>query len=108
MGKFARLLAVLLVAVFAAATLGAAAGATAMTVEMALADSGDGGGCYGCAGDDGMLLSCDQACVTSLPALPATAAVTDPAVAEAFAPAAGGPLVSWTWPPDPSPPRFSS
>lgn len=100
MGNVARLLAFLFLAAFAAATLGPVAEAAAMAVEMA-----NCGGCDDCPGDCGDPPLCDQACMTSLPALPASLAVTVPAVAKHVEAGASRSPAGRTGPPDPSPPK---
>jgi hypothetical protein len=102
MAQFARLLAFVLVAAFAAATVAPVADATAMAVQMSLADEG---GCGGCPGDDGKLPSCDQACVGSLLALPAVSLTVAPAAAADVAAAPADFFAGWAGPPDPSPPK---
>lgn len=103
MGNVVRLLAFLFLAAFAAATLAPAAEAAAMAVEMA--DSGGCDGCPGCPGDDGDPPLCDQACMTSLPALPASLAVTVPAAARHVEAGTSPSPAGWSGPPDPSPPK---
>lgn len=107
MSKLARLLTFVLLAAFAAATLAPVADATAMTVKMSLMPMDDDADCEGCPGDQEKAPSCDQACMTSLPALPAGIALESPAAAAGLAASPGGFLAGWSGPPDPSPPRAS-
>ena len=102
MARFARLLAFLLVAAFAAATVAPVADATAMAVTMSLADEG---GCGGCPGDDGKLWSCDQACVVSLLVLPAVSPMAGLMAAADGTAAPADFVAGWAGPPDPSPPK---
>jgi hypothetical protein len=103
MAQFARLLAFVLVAAFAAATVAPVADATAMAVQMSLADEG---GCGGCPGDDGKLPSCDHACVVSLLALPAASPMVGLTAAADVAAAPADFFAGWAGPPDPSPPKI--
>lgn len=107
MSKLARLLAFVLLAAFAAATLAPAADATAMTVKMSLMPMDNGADCEGCSGDQDKVPPCDQACMTSLPALPAGTAPESPAATAGVEAEPGGFLAGWSGPPDPSPPRPS-
>jgi hypothetical protein len=105
MSKLAHLLAFVLLAAFAAATFGPVADATAMTVKMSLMPMDDEADCEGCSGDQDKAPLCDQACMTSLPALPADIVLESPAAAAGAEAAPGGLLAGWSGPPDPSPPR---
>lgn len=106
MRKLACLLAFVLLTAFAAATTAPLAKATAMAIQMSLAD--EASGCGGCPGDDGDMPPCDEACVTSLPALPVVVLMLGPAAAADLAAAPAGVVAGWTGPPDPSPPRLFS
>jgi hypothetical protein len=105
MSKLARLLTFVLLAAFAAAPLASVADATAMTVKMSLMATDDGADCENCSGDQDKAPLCDQACMTSLPALPVGIALESPAAAAGVEAAPGGLLAGWSRPPDPSPPR---
>ncbi|WP_372071403.1 hypothetical protein P7L75_23140 [Tistrella mobilis] len=113
MKRFTRILALTLLAVFAAGTVAHAAGATTMAVKMALAAAGamDMGDCEGCGsgGDDGKSgATCDIICISPFAGtLNVEGSFLLPI---ATAPSAFGryDFVGCTGPPDPYPPRPSS
>lgn len=108
MPVFARLFAVALLATLAAGSIGHVAGATTMSVKMALADRGamDMAECEGCGADDGASGSaCDGVCVPPLVAEPVRDPVLAPRRAAANAMRAGDGPVGRTGPPELHPPR---
>ena len=73
MKKIRQLVIVGLVALFAIGTIVHAASATAMTVEMAVADiqSDENGSCQACPDDSDVSPLCDLVCLTTFVAIPA-------------------------------------
>jgi len=106
MSRLARMLAVALVALFAAGTIAHAAGITTMTVKMSLADAGGSpADCQGCSGNDGKAPLCEQVCVTPLVAVPPAALAAQPAGTCELAPVRLDAPAGRSGPPDPAPPR---
>jgi hypothetical protein len=109
MDSLARILAIVLLAVFAAGTVAHGASATSMALAMSPAAmaSGGMGDCDKCPpGDDGKVLFCSQFCLAPFAAIPAAAGVE---LLFAAAEVTASPLqvmVGRTGPPDPSPPRI--
>lgn len=107
MARHVRILAILMLAVFAAGSVVHAATAASMNMKMALAaiDSGDMGDCQDCPGGSDDMKSCDNVCVSPLlavvpsgqPGLPEAETAT-----ESLAPHSGA---GRTGLPDPYPPR---
>jgi hypothetical protein len=108
MDRLARILAVVLLAVFAAGTIAHGASATSMSLAMshdAMA-GGDMGDCDGCPpGDDGKASLCGQVCLAPFAAIPAAVSIELPLVAAEMAASPLQEMVGRTGPPDPSPPR---
>jgi hypothetical protein len=107
MKRLARIVAFLVLAIFAAGTVAHAAATTGMSLRMAAAVAADTDmdGCDGCGETNGAQLICDQPCVQPVAALPAYGLVE-----AAFAP--GSPrqpvprdLIGRTGPPERHPPR---
>ena len=107
MDKLARILAIVLLAVFAAGTVAHATQATSMSLAMSVpmmtdADMGD---CDACPPDDGKASLCGQVCLAPFAAIPAAAGIELPFAASGIAisplKAPDGLIRS----PDPSPPR---
>lgn len=111
MDMLARILAIGLLAVFAAGTIVYGASATSMSVAMphdAMA-GGDMGNCDGCPpGGDGKVPLCSQPCLVPFAALPVAVGVELSIVAAETATAPLKKMVGHTGPPDPFPPRTVS
>lgn len=107
MSKFARILAVVFLAIFAAGTVAHAAASTDMSLKMSIASmAGEGmADCQDCPGDDGQVSGCDQFCLLTFAAICAPAGTELPDVAEVVAVRAEGPPGGHGGPPDPHPPR---
>lgn len=77
MNRLVRLLSVFLVATFALGSVAYAADATDMAMRMSaeVASASEAGDCGKCSNDADTSVSCDQSCVTSFVALPASEAV---------------------------------
>jgi hypothetical protein len=118
MDRLSRILAIVLLAMFAAGTVAHGARATSMSLAMshdALAGGGMAGGdmagedmgdCDGCPpGDDGKVPLCSQFCLAPFAALPVAVGVELSIVAAETAASPLNEMVGRTGPPDPSPPR---
>jgi len=107
MNGLARILAILLLAVFAPGTAAHAASATSMSLAMsavAMTD-GDMGDCERCPpGDDGKARICGQVCLAPFAAMPAVGVEVPVAAGDAaISPVAQ--IDGLTGPPEPYPPR---
>lgn len=107
MSKVARILAAVLLAVFAAGTGAHAAAATDMSLKMSMASMDDCGmsDCQDCPGDETQGSACDQVCVTTLAAICPPAAAELPHVGGVVSSPFAKPSDGRTGPPDPYPPR---
>lgn len=107
MHRPSRILAIILLAVFAFGTVAHAARATSMSLAMSPAAMDGGmGDCDGCPpDDDGKMLSCAQFCLAPFTAIPAAAGIELPLVATEIAASPLNETVGHTGRPEPSPPR---
>jgi hypothetical protein len=108
MDRLSRVLAIVLLAVFAAGTIAHAANVTAMALAMSPAamTGGDMNDCDACPPrDDGKAQICGAACLVPFAAIPAAVGIELASVAAEIAALPLQELVGHTGPPDPSPPR---
>jgi hypothetical protein len=108
MDKLARILAIVLLAAFAASTVAHAANVTRMSLAMSPATmaGGDMDDCEGCPpGDDGKVSLCGQVCFAPFAAIPAAAGIELPLVTVGVASCPLQAFDGLASPPDPSPPR---
>jgi hypothetical protein len=108
MDRLARILAVVLLAVFTAGTIAHGASVTSMALAMSPAamTGGDMSDCDACPpGDDGKAQICGAACLVPFAAIPAAVDIELPLVAAEIAASPLKEIVGRTGPPDPSPPR---
>ncbi|MBS3651864.1 hypothetical protein KEU06_24965 [Pseudaminobacter sp. 19-2017] len=107
MSRLVRILAVVLLAAYAAGSVAHVAAATDMSLKMSMATMDDGGmaDCQDCPGDDGQASACDQFCVTTLAAICPPAGTDLPNVTNVVAARTAGPHGGHAGPPDPHPPR---
>ncbi|AZO00970.1 hypothetical protein EJ066_29915 [Mesorhizobium sp. M9A.F.Ca.ET.002.03.1.2] len=109
MESLSRILAIVLLVVFAAGTVAHAANATSMSLAMSpvAMDDGDMGDCDACPPDNsGKTPACGQACLAPFVAIPAPVSVELSFVAAEIATSPLEELVGHTGPPDLSPPRI--
>ncbi|WEX90261.1 hypothetical protein PZN02_005633 [Sinorhizobium garamanticum] len=108
MDRLARIVAIVLLVVFATGTVAHAANATSMSFTMspaAMAD-GDMGDCDGCPpGDDGKTSLCAQFCLATFIAVPTAAELELPVLAVDLATLPAEEITGRTGPPDLPPPR---
>jgi hypothetical protein len=107
MNRLARILAIVLLAVFAAGTVAHATQATSMSLAMSVSTMGEGGmgDCDACPLEGGKAPVCGQACMAPFAAIPAAAGIELPFVAAGIA---SSPLKApdgFIRSPDHSPPR---
>lgn len=107
MSRFARILAFVVLAAFAAGTAAHTAAATDMTLKMSMAAMDDHGmaDCQDCPDDDGQAMDCDPFCVTVQVALPAPAAAALQPHAQEVATLPAAAHGGITGPPERHPPR---
>lgn len=110
MTRHVRTLLAALAVAFAAATVAHAAGSTAMSVDMALADAGatDMAACQDCGNDAGSPEACDFDCVPLVLARPDTGGGLPVPDIRPATPDRGSGFAGRTGPPEPRPPRTLS
>jgi hypothetical protein len=87
MDRLARILAIVLLAVFAAGTVAHATPATSMSLAMSVSTMGDAdmGDCDACPPEGGKASLCGQVCLAPFAAIPAAAGIALPFVATGIA-----------------------
>ena len=107
MDRLGRILAIVLLTVFAAGTIVHGASATSMSLAMShdMMAGGDMGDCDPCPSDDGKASLCGQVCLAPFAAIPAAVGIEFPLGAAEIAASPLKEIVGHTGQPEPSPPR---
>jgi hypothetical protein len=105
MKQLVRILAVLLLAAFTAGTFAHAAATTDMSVGMVMAADFDMDDCDGCSEQSSGMVTCDQGCIQSFAALPASASAETALAPASLRLSVPHGLVGRTGPPERHPPR---